>query len=302
MLKKARNLFRFFLYKGKKVVIYIIYYNLAKIFKVDVTVEQSVLDRYLEEESGGQISSSSSSLLLGKTSASSSQQLKNIKIARTNFVASEAVYYALAVLNRRETAALYQKEIHDNQLKIKDYYQQYLDSDHKLRRLSFLYKTINLSNITNLLNDQYRIIAMSDGWGPVISDAQLDTDLSVELANISVSIVTEDQTNPEIDSYIKETIGKVGFLSGSESADFSCEYSFGYENTNINRENMVALNWHISINFRDSSTKTVLFVFNKEKRTVAVSEGELNSKMMRTVHKEITTNFYKQIIKYLNSM
>ena len=65
---------------------------------------------------------------------------------------------------------------------------------------------------------------------------------------------------------------------------------------------MVALNWHIDISFRDNSASTVLFVFNKEKRTVAVTAGELNSKMMRTVHNEINTNFYKKIIKNLNSM
>ncbi len=276
--------------------------SLAKIFSVEIKVNQSTINRYLEEDVEGQNKSTFSSLLAGRTSARSNQKIKNVKIARTFFSDKEGVYYVLAVLDRAETAALYKDEIRRNGDKIDTYYQRYQESGKKLQQLNFINKTIALTQMNHLLSEQYKIISSRKGWAPTVTESELNAQRLELLDKISVSIVAESKAVPEVASYLKEAVSEIGFKVKDGAADFAVKYNFNTEKSSLLRENTAVLNWHLNIDLRDNVNQKAIGAFNTNKRSVGISEQAAQLKMMRSVHKVVLIKFKKQFNKYLNSL
>lgn len=278
------------------------YASLAKIFSVEIKVNQSTLENYLEQEVDGQYKSTFSSLLLGKTSAKSHQELKNIKIDRTFFSEQKGIYYAIAVLDRSETAALYKSEISRNNQKIEEYYARFQQSQHKLQRLNFLNKSISLTQMNALLGEQYRIISGRDAEQPPIADSALKAQQLELLDQIVFSVKSEQQESREITAYLKETLSNMGFKAQDGPADFIIKYNFTSEQTDINRADAYALDWRLHIDMQDIQNNRELKTFTVNKRTTALNEQAAQTRMMRTLKKVITIDFHKQLINYFNSM
>jgi len=276
--------------------------SLAKIFSVEIKVNQSTINRYLEEDVNGENKSTFSSLLSGRTSARSNQKIKNIKIERTFFSDNEGIYYVLAVLNRAETAALYRDEMRRNSNKIDTYYQRYQESGKKLQKLNFLNKTISLTQVNLLLSEQYHIISMRKGWTPTVSESELNAQRLELLDKISVSIIPEAKAVPEITSYLKEAISEIGFKVKEGPADFTVKYNFSADKSSLLRKNAAVLNWHLNINLRDNLNNKAIDAFNTNKRSVGISAQAAQLKMMRSVRKVVLTDFKKKFNKYLNSL
>ncbi len=276
--------------------------SLAKIFSVQIKVNQSTINRYLEEDVDGQNKSTFSSLLSGRTSARSNQKLKNIKIARTYFSEKEGVYYVLAAMDRSETAALYKDEIRRNNEKIDTYYQRYEENSKKLQKLNYLNKTIGLTQINLLLNEQYKIISGRSGWTPTITESDLNAQRMELLDKISVSIRPDGNDVSEIASYLKEAVSDIGFKIKEAPADFAVKYSFSSKKSSLLRKNTSVLNWHLNINLTDNLNHRDIGAFNVAKRSVGISEEAARLKMMRSVRKVVLSAFKKKFNRYLNSL
>jgi len=278
------------------------YASLAKIFSVEIKVNQSTLENYLEQEVDGQNKSTFSSLLLGKTSAKSHQELKNIKIDRTFFSEQKGIYYAIAVLNRFETATLYKSEINRNNQKTEEYYAQFKQSQHKLQRLKFLNKSISLNRMNALLGEQYRIISGMETIQPPIAESALKAQQLDLLDQIVFSVKSDQQESEEITAYLKETLSDMGFKAQDGPTDFIIKYSFTSEHTDISRASTYALNWYLKIDMQDVKDNRELKTFTVNKRTTALNEQAAQARMMRVLKKVITIDFHKQLINYFNSM
>ena len=69
-----------------------------------------------------------------------------------------------------------------------------------------------------------------------------------ELLNtITVALYPSKDTPSEVGDYLKEVVGKIGFKVVNTQGDFSLNYSLDIEPTNIDRENLVAFNWKLTI-------------------------------------------------------
>jgi len=274
---------------------------LAKIFSVEIKVNQKVLENYLEQEVDGKTKSAFSSLLLGKTSANTLQELKNIRIAHTHFSQSEGVYYALAVMDRVETAAIYQTEIEDNRESIKSYYQEFKSSTKKLNKFKYINKTLTLTQINKGLNSQLRIICGRDLGTEPISESTLSSDKLELLEQISFSVVALGNYS-EIMTYISESVANTGFRQVDQAGDFSFNYQFMPTKGNIKRDDIVTLQWHLEILVRDNQNQTSLKTFTRNKRSAGISEQAAKAKMMHAVKKTIIGDFYAEFIRYLDDL
>lgn len=274
---------------------------LAKIFKVEIKVNQKAIENYLETEIDGKSKSAFSSLLLGKTSANALQELKNIRIAHTHFSQTEGIYYALAVLDRAETAAIYQSEIEHNRENIKSYYQKFKSSTKKLHQFKYINKTLALTQINDGLNSQLRIIHGRDLGTEPFSESVLKSDKLELLEQISFS-VTALGNYPEIMTYISESISKTGFKQVDKGADFSFNYKFETTKGNIRRDDIVTLQWYLEILVQDNQNHTNLKAFTRNKRSAGISEQAARAKMMRALKKTINGDFYKEFMDYLDDL
>jgi hypothetical protein len=274
--------------------------SISKVFQSKIKVDQTVIENYLEQEKNGNISTSGSSQLINNTNVGSKQNLKNIKIDKTYFSAKEGLYYVLAYLDRKETAAIYRKEISENDLKIDEYHGQYLKSDNKLTKYAYLLKAKTVSDINAILNEQYGIIR-GDGSkvAPLITETQLNKELRELTQKITVNLEASKDTPPEVADYVKETVGKFGFKIVSGASDFTFKFSLDLKKTDIGRANTVGFNWKFTLTVQDNINNYSLDTYNMKNRTIAISEEEAKAKIMHKVKKGLTTKFYKQFLNYM---
>ncbi|MEJ2542555.1 MAG: LPP20 family lipoprotein, partial [Calditrichaceae bacterium] len=277
--------------------------NIAKVFQSAITVDQTVIENYLEVEENNQSSASFSSQMLNRTSVKSQQDLKNIKIDKVHFSSKDGLYYVLAYLNRAETALLYEQDIKNNDAKIVKYFNNYKSSTNKLNKYGNLAKCKTITAINDVLRSQYQVLTKGQASVPVsIPLSEIDKEMTELLNTITVALYPGKDTPAEVGDYLSEIVGKIGFKMVNTQGDFSMNYSLNIEPTDINRNNLVAYNWKLTIEVRDNVNNYSLKSFNHNKRTTAVSEGEAKSRIMRTIREQLNNKFYKEFTKYLNSI
>lgn len=277
--------------------------NIAKVFQSAITVDQTVIENYLEVEENNQSSASFSSQMLNRTSVTSQQDLKNIKIDKIHFSSKDGLYYVLAYLDRAETALLYEQDIKNNDGKIVEYFNNYKSSQNKLNKYGNLAKCKTITAINDVLRNQYQVLTKGQAQVPVsIPISEIDRSMTELLNTITVALYPGNDTPSEVGDYLREVVGKIGFKIVNIQGDFNMNYSLDIEPTNINRENLVSFNWKLTIEVKDNVNNYSLKSFNHKKRSTAVSEGEAKSRIMRTVREQLNNQFYKEFTKYLNSL
>ncbi len=275
--------------------------QIAKIFKTDIRVDETLIESVLESTKGKKSELSTSSEIYNRTRIKSDQQLKNVKIDQVYFSEKDGMYYALAYLDRVETSALYEQDFKENDRLMLEYFQKSQNETNKLHRLSDINKSIALFEINRLINEQYKVLTGGNVLTPSVSKSELDQALRSVREKISVSLAAGSDTPQEVGDYLREIIGNIGFKIVEQNADFVINYELQTEKSSLNRPGIVALNWHLKIDVVDRVNNFTLKTFNMNKRTAAISEGEAKAKILRTVKENLKTKFYRQLMDYLNS-
>ncbi len=272
---------------------------IARVFKSDINVDRTLLENYLDENKGGQYQSSSSSEMLQRTNVKSKMRLKNVKFDKSYFSADEGVYYVLAYLDRRETALLYKKDILQNQKKLADYYQNFKDETNKLHKFAYINRALALSNLNRLLNEKYQILTGGGHVPATIDQSLLVKDRNNLLDHITVNLVPENSASPQIEDYLKEMIGRIGFKISDQPGDFTIKYSFLVKPTQLHRKRIVALNWKLTLDVIDNINQYSLKTINIQKRTAGISKEEARARIFRAAQKALKVKFLRQFNQYL---
>ncbi len=274
--------------------------SISKVFQSKIKVDQTVIENYFEQEKNGVISTSGNSAVLNHSTVGSNQELKNIKIDQSYFSPKDGMYYVLAYLDRKETAAIYRKEISDNDLKIGEYHELYEKSDKKLSKYAYLLKAKTVSDVNEILNQQYGIIRGDGSRVPaLISSSQLNQELRALTQQITINLNAAEGTPPTVTDFVKEAVGKFGFKIVNGTGDFSFNYGLDMKKTDIGRANTVGFNWYFTLTVVDNINNYSLDTFNLKNRTIAISEQEAKAKIMHKIKKGLTTKFYKQFLNYM---
>lgn len=272
--------------------------SIARVFRSKVRVQQSSFENFLENNAGLQ----STSQLRRNTTVGAEEELKNIRIKQT-YLSDEGLHYALAVMDRAETAQLYQSEISGNNQDIGDYYLSYKDSKNKLHQYTYLAKCKALSEINEVLQQKLDIISVKrqQMMAPV-SNTEINSELQKVLDRITVMLQPDGENAPEVTDYMKELIGKIGFKMVQEAADFTFFYSLTLKPAEMDRNDVTGFNWKLTTSIYDNINNYALKSFNVEKRTLAISDSQAKAKIMRDVRNELTDTLYGQFISYVSSL
>jgi len=269
--------------------------NLAKIFSVQVKVNETLVSHYLEEAG----SVSSSALLMGKTDTKTVEKLKNIKIGHTYFSAAEGLYYALAVLDRQETARIYRQEIESNNAKMSHYFTSYQKAKNPFKRLKNVARAKELALLNETLIARYRIIDASNDVHSALQPEQLSDAEQKERANISIVVLPAAQANSELEEEINEIIGKIGLKISAQPAELVLSYEMTNSPVPVNRKNLSALQWRIVITLKDVSGQKSKQTLNFGKRTVAINLEQAKIRMMRHIQKWIQSELATKLEDFL---
>ncbi|HID39229.1 MAG TPA: hypothetical protein EYP36_06915 [Calditrichaeota bacterium] len=273
--------------------------SIAKIFRSKIQVQQSVYEQFLETNE----QFSSTSQLKRRTTVGADEELKNIRTEHTYFSPNEGLYYALAVLDRSETEAMYENELQDNDQKIGEFYELYKKSNNKIHMYTYLAKALALDEQNRAIEQKLDIIAVQKFQRePAVSSRTLHEAMRSLLDRITVRLQAEEGTPEELQDYMREMIGKLGFKMVDGSADFTFNYSLSLKEANLQRDDATGFNWKLTVVIKDNIKGYTLKAFNVEKRTLGISEEQARAKVLRSVRKECTENLYKQFVAYLTSV
>ncbi|MHB2155902.1 LPP20 family lipoprotein [Calditrichota bacterium GD2] len=275
--------------------------QIAKIFKTHVQVDETLIESVFESFKKNKSAISSETNILNRTRLQSDVQLKNVKIGQVFFSEKEGLYYALAYLDRAETAALLEQDFNENNLLLKRYYETSQSETNKLRQLANINKALALAQVNSLINEQYKVLTGGDGLELAVSDDALQNAARKIREAIVVQISGEGPSAEEIAAYLREVLGRFGFSMGRQNPHLSIRYQLEMNKTDLNRPGVVAYNWHFKIDVNDLINQTTLKTFNLNKRSAAISEDEVRARVLRTIKKALTTKFYKQLMDYFNS-
>ena len=275
--------------------------EIAKVFQSNIHVDETLVESALEHTKGKTTELTTNSQMLNQTNITSNLELKNIKIDRVYFSEKEGQYYALAVLNRAETALLYRKDFDENDALMQKYFQQAAKESNKLHKLSDLNKAYALFEVNRLINEKYKVLTNGQGLKSSIPENELKQALRQAREAISIQLKAENDTPPEVGDYLKEMIGNLGFKISNKPSDFVLSYRLERTKTNLNRPGIVAFNWQLTIRLSDRINNVTLKTFTVRKRTAAISEGEATARILRLAKMQIQNQFYRQFMDYLNS-
>ncbi len=274
--------------------------NIARVFKSKIKVDRTLIENYLEDEKSGDISGSTQTMQ--RSRVSTKMQLKNVKIDKSYFSPTDGVYYVLAYLDRRETAGLYRKDILQNQDKISEYYQHFKQEKNKLHKFAYINKAVALSDMNALLNEKFQILTKGGHVPAELERSTLVKERNDLLDKITVNFQPVGNPPQEILDYLHEVIGKVGFKTVQGAADFTIKYSFDLQKSNLQRKNIVAFNWKLTVDVLDNVNHFSLKTFNIAQRAAAISKGEARSRIMRNAKKALNKKFFRLFTQYLTTL
>ena len=275
--------------------------QIAKVFKTNVQVDETLIESVFESLKNNKGTISSESAIRNKTRLQSNVELKNVKIDQVYFSEKEGLYYALALLDRAETAALLEQDFKENNQLLKNYFQESQSTANKLHRLANINRALALSQVNSLINEQYKVLTGGSALNPAVNENDLQNAAKQIKEQILVQIKGSGQSADEISAYLREIIGRFGFSMSEQNPDLAINFNLEMQKTNLNRPGIVAYNWHLKIDVRDLVNNATLKTFNINKRTAAISEDEVRARILRNIKQELSGAFYKQLMNYFNS-
>lgn len=273
------------------------YANIAKIFQVDVYAKQVLSQTYQERISEGDIEFSSDEQLENIYNFTTNQTLKNVKIGESFFDAHTGIHYVLAYLDRLDTATLYEEEIKRNNAQIAEFYELYQVSDNKLEKLQYLREAAHLTEMTELLNSQLRVISpFNQGIDLIFTSSALRNEQERVAKSVSVIIKTSGDYREQIEGYLKEAITDFGFTvipSGSiDKPDLEVVAHFSVNEVDLDRDEHF-VRWELSITILDRLREGETFTYTDSGREGHINLSQAQNRALRTAQEKIRTDFYE---------
>lgn len=273
--------------------------NLALIFKSDIKVDNSQIDRY-NELLGDQEAFQHESNVTKKVKVSSNQTLYNVKFGESYTDKSGRVFI-IAYIDRMETADIYNEKIKVNTEKIKFF----LDISSQTADKTINYASLNAASVFSLENEmmieQLKIISpefgITDGLGYDHNDI---VKKSIDAAKeITFSVTIENDTDGKTTAFIKEYLSSRGFVINTNPI-LLIDGNVTYEKLDLARAEKF-VTWNLYLNMKDTSDNTLLSTTAKG-REGSVSYDAALSRCINEIGKKIKSDFGQKLSAYFDGL
>ncbi|MEA2104865.1 MAG: LPP20 family lipoprotein [Candidatus Cloacimonadota bacterium] len=274
------------------------YNNISKAIQKDVTTRESVKQKY-QEKIGARFTSDET--MAKQTLFEKERSLRGIEFEKTYFDEKDGVYFVLACLDRIKTGKIYNEEIEKNNIRIQNIYSQYNGTLNKMEKLKYLQKAINLADLTEELNEQYRVISILDhGVDLKISKNELVSEQMRFTNNISVSIKAAGKWQKQLVKYLSETFNAIGFnvdpYQNSSLIDFNIAAELTIARANGKRKDLKFISWNLNITVLAKQYGNSELEFTRSGREGHINETEAVNRSLREVFNVISHEFYDYFI------
>jgi len=281
------------------------YAAISKIFAAEINSKTQEWEKYLQSDAKGQSEDKRQISIEQATQVSTKRMLENVSIAETWLDSSQAVYYALAVMDRQHAAAALRDRITALDLKVEELLGQTRQSGDKLRTVRAYHGAVEALLLREANNAELRIVSPTGkGSEGGESLADVNRDLHEYLArNFKIVVKVGGENGEPIRTAIVEGLNRQGLpvaASSEDSADLAVDGTVSLEPVHLPRGGSTRfVRWSAAFQVTDLAAQQVIGSVAKQGREGHLTMPEAEARALRTAEKEVTEDVGRQIAEFI---
>lgn len=279
--------------------------NLSSVFGQTVksnTAASKKMERALSE---GKVSfSSAENLQQNITSQIEAENLIGIEIAEYFYNKPEKKWYAVAILEREKTAAIYQKYIEKNDAAVRKAIKESEKNPGTFYGYSEICFAAEIASENDKLVKNLTVIDFESGSEiskKIVSLQNTQLTKKKFAENITIYVQISGDKDNKIKSAFQDIFSKYGFkTSPSKKEKYNLEGKYSSE---ISQKGKITYCvYSLDLDFSDVLQAESLFAINLKGREGSLSESDATNRTYRTLEKDIGTQFSKNFDSYINNL
>lgn len=279
--------------------------NLSSVFGQTVksnTAASKKMERALSE---GKVSfSSAENLQQNITSQIEAENLIGIEIAEYFYNKPEKKWYAVAILEREKTAAVYQKYIEKNDAAVRKAIKESEKNPGTFYGYSEICFATEIASENDKLVKNLTVIDFESGSEiskKIVSLQNTQLAKKKFAENITIYVQISGDKDNKIKSAFQDIFSKYGFkTSPSKKEKYNLEGKYSSEISQKGK--IIYCVYSLDLDFSDVLQAESLFAINLKGREGSLSESDATNRTYRTLEKDIGTQFSKNFDSYINNL
>lgn len=279
--------------------------NLSSVFGQTVKSNTAASKKMEQALSEGKVSfSSAENLQQNITSQIEAENLIGIEIAEYFYNKPEKKWYAVAILEREKTAAVYQKYIEKNDAAVRKAIKESEKNPGTFYGYSEICFAAEIASENDKLVKNLTVIDFESGSEiskKIVSLQNTQLAKKKFAENITIYVQISGDKDNKIKSAFQDIFSKYGFkTSPSKKEKYNLEGKYSSEISQKGK--IIYCVYSLDLDFSDVLQAESLFAINLKGREGSLSESDATNRTYRTLEKDIGTQFSKNFDSYINNL
>lgn len=279
--------------------------NLSSVFGQTVKSNTAASKKMEQALSEGKVSfSSAENLQQNITSQIEAENLIGIEIAEYFYNKPEKKWYAVAILEREKTAAVYQKYIEKNDAAVRKAIKESEKNPGTFYGYSEICFAAEIASENDKLVKNLTVIDFESGSEiskKIVSLKNTQLTKKKFAENITIYVQISGDKDNKIKSAFQDIFSKYGFkTSPSKKEKYNLEGKYSSEISQKGK--IIYCVYSLDLDFSDVLQAESLFAINLKGREGSLSESDATNRTYRALEKDIGTQFSKNFDSYINSL
>lgn len=279
--------------------------NLSSVFGQTVKSNTAASKKMEQALSEGKVSfSSAENLQQNITSQIEAENLIGIEIAEYFYNKPEKKWYALAILEREKTAAVYQKYIEKNDAAVRKAIKESEKNPGTFYGYSEICFAAEIAAENDKLVKNLTVIDFESGSEiskEIVSLKNTQLTKKKFAENITIYVQISGDKDNKIKSAFQDIFSKYGFkTSPSKKEKYNLEGKYSSEISQKGK--IIYCVYSLDLDFSDVLQAESLFAINLKGREGSLSESDATNRTYRALEKDIGTQFSKNFDSYINNL
>lgn len=279
--------------------------NLSSVFGQTVKSNTAASKKMEQALSEGKVSfSSAENLQQNITSQIESENLIGIEIAEYFYNKPEKKWYAVAILEREKTAAVYQKYIEKNDAAVRKAIKESEKNPGTFYGYSEICFAAEIASENDKLVKNLTVIDFESGSEiskKIVSLKNTQLTKKKFAENITIYVQISGDKDNKIKSAFQDIFSKYGFkTSPSKKEKYNLEGKYSSEISQKGK--IIYCVYSLDLDFSDVLQAESLFAINLKGREGSLSESDATNRTYRALEKDIGTQFSKNFDSYINNL
>jgi hypothetical protein len=280
--------------------------EIAKIFFSKIDSRTKSYQDYLQTTSKGKSKIEETLSIEEVTKVSSQKVLSGVRIAHVyHETGSESLFYALAVLNREQSAKILRDKIEELDQGIRETLANANRAEDMLTKVKYLKQSIQEHILREAYDAELRIVSRSGGGvSPPVSFTELKNQLeSVLLRDFLIGVSVSGSRASEIQEALVQGLNQQGFAISEDLSRTNVMVRGTVKITPLERgtSEWKYVRWRTHFDMIDKRGESVFGSVNKSGREGHLNLSQAENRAVRKIQKVLTTEIVEEMKRYIFS-